>query len=61
MERPVKSVSEHRQILVDFLGGYLTVLLRSDDVCVSQNPAHAFNGDTLAQGQRRESMTARME
>lgn len=44
MERPVKTVAEHRQILVDFLGGDLTVLLRSNYVCMSQNPVHTFDG-----------------
>lgn len=58
MERPVQMVTEHRQVLVDFLGGDLTVLLRSDDVCVSQHPAYILDGDTLAQGQRREPMAA---
>lgn len=47
MERPVKTVSEHRQILVDFLGGDLTVLLRSNYVRMSQNPAHTFDGAPL--------------
>ena len=61
MERPVKTVSEHRQVLVDFLCGNLTVLLGGGYVRVTQYPAHTFNGDTLAQGQRCESMTARME
>lgn len=61
MERPVQTVTEHRQVLVDFLGGDLTVLLRSDDVCVSQHPAYTLDGDTLAQGQRREPMAGAME
>ena len=61
MERPVKTVSEHRQVLVDFLGGNLTVLLGGGYVRVTQYPAHTFNGDTLAQGQRCESMTGKVE
>lgn len=35
MERLVKTVTEHRQVLVDFLGGDLTIFLRSDYVRVS--------------------------
>ena len=49
MERSVKTVTEHRQALVDFFGGY---------VRVTQYPAHTLNGDTLAQSQSCESMTA---
>lgn len=52
MERSVKTVTEHRQALVDFFGGY---------VRVPQYPAHTLNGDTLAQSQSCESMTGHME
>lgn len=31
MERSVKTVTEHRQALVDFFGGYLCVLLGGGD------------------------------
>lgn len=58
MERPVKTVAEHRQVLVDFLGGDLCVLLGGGYVRVPQYPAHTLDGDTLAQSQRREPMTA---
>ena len=52
MERSVKTVTEHRQALVDFFGGY---------VRVPQYPAHTLNGDTLAQSQSCESMTGHVE
>ena len=61
MERPVKTVAEHRQVLVNFLGGDLTVPLRSDYVRVTQNPAHTLDGNALAQSQRREPMTGCVE
>lgn len=57
----VKLVAEHSQILVDFLRGYLGVLLRGGDVRVSQYPAHALDGHSLTQGKGRESMTSAME
>lgn len=58
MERLVKTVTEHRQVLVDFLGGDLTIFLRSDYVRVSQNPAYTLDRNALAQSQRSEPMAA---
>lgn len=58
MERLVKTVTEHRQALVDFLGGDLTIFLRSDYVRVPQNPAYTLDRNTLAQSQRSEPMAA---
>ena len=58
MERSVKTVTEHRQALDDYFGGYLCVLLGAGYVRVPQYPAHTLNGDTLAQSQSCESMTA---
>lgn len=57
----IKSVAEHRQILVDFLGGYLGILLCRGNVRMPQYAADTLNGNTLAQSQGREPMASAME
>ena len=48
MERLIKTITKHRQILVNFLGGDFGIPLSSDYVRMSQNPAYTLDGDSLA-------------
>ena len=57
----IKSVAEHRQILVDFLGGYLGILLCRGNVRMPQYAAHTLNGNTLTESQCREPMASAVE
>lgn len=50
-------IPEHRQVVVEFLCGYLRVDLGRDNVRVSQYTAHALDGHPLGQSQGSEGMT----
>ena len=57
----VKSIAEHRQILIDFLSGNLGILLCRGNVRMPQYSAYALNRNALAQSKRSEPMASAME
>ena len=57
----IKSVAEHCQILVDFLGGNLRISLCRGNVRMPQYSAYTLNGNALTQSQRSEPMASAME
>ena len=55
-KRLIKTITEHCQILVCFLGGNLRILLCRSNVRMPQYSADTLNGNTLAESKRSEPM-----